>query len=325
MSNFFGQTQGDPFGGGGDFFGAPRNLTRPVTLTPGHQLGAPQSLEDTAMGQASQVLDRVRQRQLSWQDAREALKVLPETDRVSLAKLRGGNLTEDERRALNIGGGGDGGGLLGGLLHGAGHLFREGVDLSQNVAGRYLGVALPGFDVGGLSSQKGLVGDTARNASGDINTMVKDLPAGLYKAGRAAALDTAGLTQGQAPTNFLNDVLKPIGSNYADTYGGLNPFDFHPGRTAEAIQKHPLGPLFDALSIASAGVGLSGRLGLAAEKVAGTHFVEESPNVYRMGTVDRTTETYQPLGYSMDHYVRPTTQQIANEPWRNHFSFIHDP
>src|SRR5215471_5799668 len=60
-----------------------------------------QSLDEQALGRESMILDRVKNRQMSWQDAQDVLKTLSDKDKQTLAKFRP-SMNEDERRALGM-------------------------------------------------------------------------------------------------------------------------------------------------------------------------------------------------------------------------------
>jgi hypothetical protein len=321
-----------------------RTLTQPVQ----QNLKSPSaSLEDLALGRASQLLDAVRDRKVSWQKAQPFLKALSNSDKKTLASVRG-DMNDDEKRALGLESSGNGSGffgkVLGGVEDAVGTVANEAkanlpIVSSMSTAAKIAG--LGGHKLGGSPGRAlGLAGDTAGNLSGDINTFVKDLPAGLVKTGMAAESDLAyNVTHPHTDlkqealdkaagkpvheSQLMKTVVNPTIKQYSDTYGPL--FEGHPLKTASNIQKHPLGPMMDALALASAGIGTVGRISKAADAVEASAVTKESDTVYRMGKVDRTNETYQPLGYNMEHYVRPTTQQIKNEPYLNHFSVVIDP
>jgi hypothetical protein len=329
---------------GGSIFDSPsitpRNLVQPVTQSTLPSAAA-DDLSDTELGRAKQLLDAVRNRTTSWQDAKKWLDALKPNDKKVLIASRQGSLSEDEQRALGLKGEGGGG-----FFHDLNHVVHTAVDYSP------IGLALRA-DKWALQSTHTGVGNVLGNLAGDINTMVKDTPAGIVKAGAALAGDIktvattnplesssilASLTGHEAhPSAFQQEIINPTARNYADTYGPL--FRGHPGETAARIADHPLGPLLDAFAIASFGAGTAGRLGFtAAAQGAGVRNVLRATEVTaenggaraggagvdRLGRVDRTYETYEPLGYNKQFYTRPTTQQIKNEPWSNHFSFYHN-
>jgi hypothetical protein len=348
MSNFFGPQTQSGLGSGSSFFGpqpdpnaiptvggnfdaplisAPRNLIAPAPANLS-KVGAPLGLGDLALGQASAVLDRVRARQMSWQDAQKALATLSTSDKQTLAKLRGGAMTIDEQRALNIPSGG-------GLLHQVGSVLGSVVHEGENIASKFLGQALPGVPVGELRHTP--VGQEAKNMLSDVNTTVRDLPAGLYKTGQSIARDIGaettapfgtggllGMLQGKSPSSHTyDDILKPMAQQYADTYGGF--FTGDPLKSLKAIEAHPLGPVLDVLALASAGAGLAGRVASVSRALDTMKLTDLPGGGVRMGTVDRTSEVYQPLGINMEHYVRPTTSELKAEPALGEFSFVHNP
>ena len=295
-------------------------LVQPVSA---RALANTPSLTDLALGQAKEMLDAVRDRRVSWQTAKKYLEPLSTDDKKTLAATRT-QLSEDEKRALGLSTGG--GSLFGSIWGGL-------VDYSP------AGLALRG--TGALAgATHNVVGDTISNFAGDVTTLVKDLPAGLVKTGGAVGADlkTVLTTDPRESSSILasltghelhksatqEEILNPTIAQYAYTYGPL--FHGDPGKTAARIQDHPLGPVLDMFALASFGTGAALRTSNAISRVERAAVIEqESPTLWRMGKVDRTTETYQPLGYNKEFYVRPTTQQIKNEPYLNHFSVLIDP
>src|SRR5262245_61270624 len=110
------------------------------------------SLDEMAMGRASMILDQVKNRRMSWQDAQGLLKTLSDNDKQTIAKFRG-NMNEDERRALGMSKGG------GGLLGKIGGVLEDAALMGPNLIG-----------AGGVAHE---IGDTAGNLASDIGMTVR--------------------------------------------------------------------------------------------------------------------------------------------------------
>jgi hypothetical protein len=111
------------------------------------------------------------------------------------------------------------------------------------------------------------------------------MPAGIALAGVAAAKDIKDLPgdaiHGRPVGRHLtNDIAIPIAKSYAQTYGPLVHGDF------SGIEKNPLGPVLDALSLVSAGLGTAGRAGEAANVIRAGRTVEvPGEGMLKMGDV----------------------------------------
>jgi hypothetical protein len=281
----------------------PRNLTRPTTFDPS-QTGS-LSLMDQAIGRASLILDQVRARRLTWEDARDVLKTLSEEDKKTLARFRP-DMSEDEKRALDLPRGG-------GLLSHLGDIAGEALMMGPNIVSHVLGRDNP-------------VGRVAGNLVTDTSESVRALPAGLIKTGMTLGSDVGEIVgdpaRGITLPHTREEILGPIAHQYGFTYGPALHGDF--GKTGSRIMDHPLAPLLDAFAIASAGIGTVARGAAVSRAIAASRVVEESPTQLRMGVVDRTTEQYAPLGYSKEFYVRPNRTEMRNEPQKGFFSVLID-
>jgi len=310
--------------GGSSPFTAPI-LPRAAVTTPVQQntLSNTPALSDLALGRASQLLDAVRDRKVDWKQAKPFLDVLSSDDKKALASVRG-DMNEDEKRALGMSEGG-GGSVFNKVWGGVVDYTPLGVMNKYNKA--VLGKVGLGTDP---------VTGTASNLMTDIDTFVKDMPAGLVKAGISVGKDVKKVIEdplapssrgpllgGTGKSETQKQILDPTIQNYADTYGPI--FRGDPMKTAHKIQDHPLGPLLDVFAVASFGASAASKSIAASNWLKTMKYSKESPTQGRMGTYDTTNETYQPLGYNMQHYVRPTTQQIHAEPWSSHFSVLVDP
>src|SRR5207344_2213028 len=133
----------------------PTRLTQPVT----QNLSRPNPvLSDLALGQASQLLDAVRDRKVDWKRAKELLDPLSAEDKKTLASVREG-MSEDEKRALGMSSGG--GNLLG-------KVWDKAIDYSP------LGLGMKGLGaVGSTVIGDNAVGNTVSNFAGDVSTLVK--------------------------------------------------------------------------------------------------------------------------------------------------------
>ena len=283
----------------------PHNLTGTTQFNPGQT--SFKSLDEMAMGRASMILDQVRNRQMSWQDAQGLLKTLSNDDKQTIAKFRG-NMNEDERRALGMSKGG--GGLLGKL----GGIAEDAALLGPNLIG-----------AGGVAHD---IGNTVGNLASDIGMTVRTAPAGIAKIAMAGEHDVMATLRdplGWHPhrSAVLNDIIKPMLHQYGYTYGPL--FEGDPSTTLSRLNDHPLQPIMDAFAVASMGLGTAGRVAAATRALDATKLTRAADGSLRMGVdAARTTARYKPLGYSMEHYVRPTAEQMANEPYMNHFSVLID-
>src|SRR5215471_18491021 len=280
------------------------NLTRMPQVDPNQITST--TLEQQAMGRATMILDQVRNRKMSWQDAETILKPLSDQDKQTIAKFRG-NMNEDERRALGMSKGG------GGLLHSITHTMAQGLYKCF-----ILGPELIGAAIGGNNPVSRISG----NFTNDVGTTVRATPAGIAKVATAAGEDI--VSNPIHPSHHLRDaVIKPMLSQYGHTYGPMFHGNF--GLTAGRLAEHPLQPITDALAVASMGVGTAARVGAVSDALAATKVTRAADGTLRMGTdVPQVTKAYEPLGYSMRHYVKPTPEQMANEPYMNHFSVLID-
>lgn len=106
------------------------------------------------------------------------------------------------------------------------------------------------------------------NFAKDAEGMITGLPAGIGLGATYLAKDTGNaLIPGNNPTShFMDKIVKPVGHQYADTYGPLFHGDF--GKFYEKFHAHPLGPVLDVASLFSAGAGTVGRLGAAGEAIS---------------------------------------------------------
>jgi hypothetical protein len=101
---------------------------------------------------------------------------------------------------------------------------------------------------------------------GDIQSSIYGLGPGLYLAGKSAGSDYWTGLQGLLhpgqpipPSELMKNVVNPAGKQMDWQYGPL--VQGKPGEFAHRLGQHPLGPILDALSVASAGVGTVGRVG----------------------------------------------------------------
>lgn len=289
----------------------PRNLTRPTTFDPS-QTGS-LSLMDQALGRASLILDQVRARRLSWQDAHDVLKTLSDDDKKTIARFRP-DMGEDEKRALDLP---KGGGLLGRI---AGY---SGLDLLKDLG---INADKGLLEMAGVNTRGDPVGRVGGNLVTDVGETVRTLPAGLYKTATTVGSDVGEIAHDPAKgitfPHTREEILGPIAEQYGYTYGPALHGDF--GKTGARIMDHPLGPILDAFAVASAGIGTVARVGAASRAIAATRVVEEAPGVLRMGVTNRTAAQYEPLGYSKEFYVKPSTKQLKEEPYAGHFSVLID-
>src|SRR4030095_6888205 len=144
------------------------DLTRATQFDAGQVTS--QSLEQQAMGRASMILDQVRNRRMSWQNAQSILKTLSDQDKQTLTKFRP-NMNEDERRALGMSKGGHG------LLGKIGGALEEAAMMGPNLLGMAIGRDNP-------------VTDTSGNLVSDASMAVRTAIPGIAKLGMAAEHDT---------------------------------------------------------------------------------------------------------------------------------------
>lgn len=221
--------------------------TRPLTA---QQQLQPASLKVTNYITAHQIIDRVKQRKMSWQEAYTVLKDLPLSVKDQLMS---------EIKPKN---------------------FNDAVEPGTLDAIRAVG--------GETATKHG--GSVLGNLVEDVASTVKGLPAGFVKMGVATAKDFAraggspvAVLQNIAQNNsdIRSDIIDPTVDQYAHTYGPAVHGNF--GETAHRIGEHPLGPILDALAVASAGVGTVGRVAAASEAINATRVTVESADKLRMG------------------------------------------
>lgn len=122
---------------------------------------------------------------------------------------------------------------------------------------------------------KGLAGDIESTALG-LGPQLVDLARGL---GETSAYITSGRTIGSPKR--LERMVSGIGKSYEQTYSPLVHGDF--GKFWDQFESHPLGPILDAITVATLGAGGSVK-GAAALQRAGAiskvpKFLEEAPRV----------------------------------------------
>lgn len=128
-------------------------------------------------------------------------------------------------------------------------------------------VGLPG----GVA-KKGGGGNFFGNLLGDVEHALTGIGPGIVKTGEAVAKDTAYYGTGGDWTHpkgggahTLDEVVKPIGKSYAQTYGPLVHGDV--GGFLHGVEQHPLGPILDALTAATLGAGGVAKAGSVLAKV----------------------------------------------------------
>lgn len=128
------------------------------------------------------------------------------------------------------------------------------------------------------------LGGLVENVGWDAKDMAFGLIPGLYEVGKAGAHDALSVmnpgritAQGvhDRPKSQLRPVAAAIGQSYKTTYAPLRHGNFHP------IYEHPLGPVLDALSLATLGAGAVVKGGSLAAKVG---VLERAPLAARAGT-----------------------------------------
>lgn len=186
-----------------------------------------------------------------------ALKILDEVRRGRLEPLKAAKmldeLTPTERRQLT----------QSVLKHNVGNGLAAQPELQ---ALRYLPMGKSPGSSASLDPERGT--GVASNLVSDAFNTVVGLPAGLGLAGVAVGKDLNAIAQRRAPTHTLNEIVKPIGKSYAQTYGPLAHGDF------SGLEQHPLMPVLDAASLVSGGLGVAGRVGEAARALRAARTVE---------------------------------------------------
>src|SRR5215472_10213570 len=132
--------------------------------------------------------------------------------------------------------------------------------------------ALPGYggkNVGQTAAMDPTnVKGVGANLVSDLGQAVVGMPAGIYEAGKSFVQDLPAVAKTAmgdptVPTHLWHNVVKPIGENYARTYGPALSGNF--GLTASRMAQHPLGPILDVASLVSGGLGASARIGEAMD------------------------------------------------------------
>jgi hypothetical protein len=102
------------------------------------------------------------------------------------------------------------------------------------------------------------VGGLIGNLGEDTFNAVKGLPMGVFETAKAIDRDIVDpLDAFSSKGHVFRDIIKPIGQQYAYTYGGKGTKDSF----LERLYKHPLGPILDVATVASLGAGGAARAG----------------------------------------------------------------
>jgi hypothetical protein len=138
------------------------------------------------------------------------------------------------------------------------------------------------------------------NVASDINSTVTGMPAGIGLAGKAIGEDIkdlpGNLIRGRGAQDFRHtrkDILAPMAKNYEQTYGPLAHGNL--GEFAHRVGQHPLGPILDAASVVSAGLGTAARSGEALTALRAGRLSETAGGLTKVG--DRFT--VQPMKNGM--------------------------
>lgn len=219
----------------------------------------PPSKKAYSLAEAMAILDKVRAGSMEPTHAQSLLKSLGTDERQQLAlmvhrraDLKGdlGISVQAQLQALNVG-------------PAAKKLNASGGHQTQDYAGAGQGVGSHLFsDIG--------------------QTVVGALP-GIALTAKAAGQDVGALAQAKKPTHLYNEILKPIGKQYAETYG------HGAGGFLKSFKAHPLAPILDAAAVFSAGAGTAARLSKATTVVrAGTvkAAAEGAKHVAEVGKTD---------------------------------------
>jgi GNAT superfamily N-acetyltransferase len=137
------------------------------------------------------------------------------------------------------------------------------------------------------------IGDVLGNLGSDVWTAAKSLPGGVVHTAGALSHDVGNLPifDPAHPTKLFQqtpktytDVVKPIGQQYAYTYGGVGAPEGSSFK--QRVAEHPLGPLLDVLTVASLGSGgaIKGAQALAARGIG-----SESRPIQALVNAGRTT------------------------------------
>jgi hypothetical protein len=194
------------------------------------------------LSQGLVILDRVRRKQISVEQARRQLAHFTEEEKGQLAQSildlharEGGPPPTDAMKALHIS-----------TQDWMKREFAAGKGYRAEV-GRGSGLAATGVHLGT-----------------DVGEMVSGLLPGVGLTGRAVGQDVydmfahPGKSMDQPFHHIGSEIAKPMAKQLAWQYGPL--LQGHPGEFAARVGEHPLGPLLDALSVVSAGVGTAGRV-----------------------------------------------------------------
>src|SRR5581483_937944 len=149
----------------------------------------------------------------------------------------------------------------------------------------------------------GGVGGFVKNLAGDVEDAAVGIGPGLVQAGKAVGADAASIARDVAkhPEHALaaispvtavqgliitkggksetyKKVVKPVAKSYAETYGPLFRGDVR--QFGRNLYEHPLGPILDALTVATAGAGGVAKAGKVLSKVGA---VSKDSRLARLG------------------------------------------
>lgn len=107
-------------------------------------------------------------------------------------------------------------------------------------------------------------------------------PSHLLNYGKAALLglsgDPLGAVQAAKQTSVGKNVVAPIAQSYSNTYSPL--LHGHVGQFAHEVDQHPLGPILDALTVATLGAGGAAKVG---ETLAKAGVISDASRLANLG------------------------------------------
>jgi hypothetical protein len=182
-------------------------------------------------------------------------------------------------------------------------------------------VAAGGKSTGGaLGGALGVPTHVVENLGSDIKNTVTGMIPGIGMAAASIGKDIAantkyslGLKGGRAGgQQTMKNIIDPLLKSYAQTYGPAFHGDF--AETGRRLEAHPLQPILDALTVASAGIGGAARGAAALDAVRAGRVADvagEAGNAVDVGGRFTVRQSRQPMGGLGD-----TPHPVTGEPLR---------
>lgn len=162
-----------------------------------------------------------------------------------------------------------------------------------------------------LPSDSSGVSGFVKHLGSDAEQALTGIGPGVAKLATAQAKDVEAAFTGKHPPHgsyVYTDVVKPVGQSYAQTYGPLAHGDV--GGFLHQLEQHPLGPILDALTVATLGAGGVAKVGNALAKAGAISDEARLANLGR--AVDLTAPDYAKAAGQAGEDV--TIKQSAGNP-----------